>query len=156
MNNEYITDKIKYIGVDDESLDLFENQYILKNGMSYNSYLVDDEKTVVMDTVDKRKTNEWLDNLEFVLLGLPRPDYVLFLYLPYEYVCTLKEKRGEYANVNILHMAEIAYLELSTIYDYEKINCLDNNNLRTIEDIATEIKGKVKQYLEEGDEDEVK
>lgn len=99
---------------------------------------------------------EWLDNLEFVLLGLPRPDYVLFLYLPYEYVCTLKEKRGEYANVNILHMAEIAYLELSTIYDYEKINCLDNNNLRTIEDIATEIKGKVKQYLEEGDEDEVK
>lgn len=99
---------------------------------------------------------EWLDNLEFVLLGLPRPDYVLFLYLPYEYVCTLKEKRGEYANVNILHMAEIAYLELSTIYDYEKINCLDNNNLRTIEDIAKEIKGKVKQYLEEEDEDEVK
>ena len=99
---------------------------------------------------------EWLDNLEFVLLGLPRPDYVIFLYLPYEYVCELKKKRGQESNVNILHMAEIAYLELAVIYDYNKINCLDHGHLRTIEDIAEEIKRKIKMYLEEEDENEVK
>ena len=100
---------------------------------------------------DIRKRNmmyEWLDNLEFVLLDLPRPDYVLFLYLPYEYVCTLKEKRGKIANVNLLHMAEVAYLELATIYDYEKINCLKDNMLRSIEDISEEILEKVKIFLE--------
>lgn len=100
---------------------------------------------------DIRKRNmmyEWLDNLEFVLLDLPRPDYVLFLYLPYEYVCTLKEKRGKIANVNLLHMAEVAYLELSTIYEYEKINCLREDALRSIEDISEEILEKVKKYLE--------
>ena len=98
-----------------------------------------------------RKRNmmyEWLDNLEFVLLDLPRPDYVLFLYLPYEYVCTLKEKRGKIASVNLLHMAEVAYLELSTIYEYEKINCLREDALRPVEDISEEILEKVKKYLE--------
>ena len=100
---------------------------------------------------DIRKRNmmyEWLDNLEFVLLNLPRPDYVLFLYLPYEYVCTLKEKRGKIASVNLLHMAEVAYLELSTIYEYEKINCLREDALRPVEDISEEILEKVKKYLE--------
>ncbi len=100
---------------------------------------------------DIRKRNmmyEWLDNLEFVLLDLPRPDYVLFLYLPYEYVCTLKEKRGKIASVNLLHMAEVAYLELSTIYEYEKINCLREDALRPVEDISEEILEKVKKYLE--------
>lgn len=100
---------------------------------------------------DIRKRNmmyEWLDNLEFVLLDLPRPDYVLFLYLPYEYVCTLKEKRGKIASVNLLHMAEVAYLELSTIYEYEKINCLREDVLRPVEDISEEILEKVKKYLE--------
>ena len=100
---------------------------------------------------DIKKRNlmyEWLDNLEFVLLDLPRPDYVLFLYLPFEFVCTLKEKEGKSANVNLLHSAEIAYLELATIYEYEKINCLKNNEFRSINDIADEILVKVKTYLE--------
>ena len=108
------------------------------------------------DIKERNMMYEWLDNLEFVLLDLPRPDYVLFLYLPYEYVCTLKEKRGKIANVNLLHMAEIAYLELSTIYDYEKINCLKDNQLRRIEDIAEEILIKVKQHLENEGSYEVK
>ena len=62
MKDINITENIKYIGVDDKDLDLFENQYILKNGISYNSYLIQDEKNTIMDTVDKRKTNEWLNN----------------------------------------------------------------------------------------------
>ena len=67
MNKITITDNIKYIGVDDKDIDLFESQYIVPNGISYNSYLIKDEKNVVMDTVDKRKTNEWLKKLEEAL-----------------------------------------------------------------------------------------
>ena len=102
----------------------------------------------IKDIKSRNMMYEWLDNLEFVLLDLPRPDLVLFLYLPYEYVCTLKEKRGKIANINLLRMAETAYLELSSIYDYEKINCLKDNHLRSIEDISEEILEKVKKYLE--------
>ena len=59
-----ISDSIKYIGVDDKSIDLFESQYLVPNGISYNSYLIVDEKVAIMDTVDKRKTDEWLENLD--------------------------------------------------------------------------------------------
>ena len=64
MNNVIISDSIKYIGVDDTTLDLFESQYIVPNGVSYNSYLILDEKIAVMDTVDARKTKEWFENLD--------------------------------------------------------------------------------------------
>jgi len=99
----------------------------------------------IKDIKARNMMYEWLDNLEFVLLELPRPDYVLFLYLPFEKVCELKEKRGLSANADLLHMAETAYLELWSIYDYEKINCLKNNELRSIEDIASEILAKVRK-----------
>ena len=59
-----ISDSIKYIGVDDKTIDLFESQYLVPNGISYNSYLIVDEKVAIMDTVDKRKTDEWLENLD--------------------------------------------------------------------------------------------
>ena len=58
-----ITHDIRYIGVDDHKIDLFEGQYIVPNGMSYNSYVILDEKIAVMDTVDKAFSHEWLDNL---------------------------------------------------------------------------------------------
>ena len=106
----------------------------------------------IKDIKKRNMMYEWLDNLEFVLLDLPRPDYVIFLYLPFEFVCTLKEKRGNIANVNLLHMAEIAYLELSTIYDYEKINCLKGDQLRSVEDIGDEIIDKVQLFLESREE----
>lgn len=69
MNNTYISDSIKYIGVDDTDIDLFESQYIVPNGVSYNSYLILDEKNAVMDTVDARKTDEWFSNLNSQLAG---------------------------------------------------------------------------------------
>ena len=59
-----ITDTIRYIGVDDTDLDLFESQYIIPNGVSYNSYVILDEKVAVMDSVDFRKRDEWAANLE--------------------------------------------------------------------------------------------
>lgn len=102
----------------------------------------------IKDIKERNIMYEWLDNLEFVLLDLPRPDYVIFLYLPYEYVSFLKEKKGETPNMTMLRLAETAYLELSTIYDYEKINCLSDNSLRPINEISSEILLKVKNFLE--------
>ena len=71
-----VTDDIKYIGVDDLELDLFESQYIVPEGMSYNSYLILDTKVAVMDSVDARMTGEWLQNLEAALPGR-QPDYLV-------------------------------------------------------------------------------
>lgn len=72
--------KITYIGVDDKDLDLFESQYAVPEGMCYNSYLVEGEKIAVMDSVDKRKTNEWLDKLAAALNGRT-PDYLVVQHM---------------------------------------------------------------------------
>ena len=80
MNNVIISDSIKYIGVDDTTLDLFESQYIVPNGVSYNSYLILDEKIAVMDTVDARKTKEWFENLDKELKEHV-PDYLIVSHL---------------------------------------------------------------------------
>ena len=76
MNDVIISDAVRYIGVDDTTLDLFESQYIVPNGVSYNSYLILDDKIAVMDTVDARKTKEWFENLEKELNGKV-PDYLI-------------------------------------------------------------------------------
>ena len=75
-----ITDDIIYVGVNDHDIDLFEGQYIVPNGMAYNSYVIKDEKTAVMDTVDANFTHEWLDNLEQVLDGR-KPDYLIVQHM---------------------------------------------------------------------------
>ena len=75
-----ITNDIKYIGVNDHIVDLFEGQYIVPNGMSYNSYVILDEKVAVMDTVDKNFTHQWLDNLEKALEGRT-PDYLIVQHM---------------------------------------------------------------------------
>ena len=75
-----ITNDIKYIGVNDHQVDLFEGQYIVPNGISYNSYVILDEKVAVMDTVDKNFTHQWLDNLQNVL-GNRKPDYLVVQHM---------------------------------------------------------------------------
>ena len=75
-----ITNDIKYVGVNDHDVDLFEGQYIVENGMSYNSYVILDEKIAVMDTVDANFTQEWLDNLKNVL-GDRKPDYLIIQHM---------------------------------------------------------------------------
>ena len=75
-----ITDTIKYVGVNDHKVDLFEGQYPVANGMAYNSYVILDEKIAVMDTVDANLTHEWLDNLEQVLDGR-KPDYLIVQHM---------------------------------------------------------------------------
>ena len=76
MSHVEITEQIKYIGADDKTLDLFESQYLIPNGVSYNSYLILDEKIAVMDTVDMRATGEWLRNMDRELQG-KEPDYLI-------------------------------------------------------------------------------
>ena len=68
-----ITNDIKYVGVNDHDVDLFEGQYVVENGMAYNSYVIMDNKIAVMDTVDARFTHQWLDNIQAVLGG-KKPD----------------------------------------------------------------------------------
>ena len=75
-----ITDSIKYVGVNDHQVDLFEGQYAVPNGMSYNSYVILDEKVAVMDTVDAKFLHDWLDNLERVLEGR-KPDYLIVQHM---------------------------------------------------------------------------
>ena len=75
-----ITDTIKYVGVNDHQIDLFEGQYKVPNGMSYNSYVILDEKIAVMDTVDANFTHEWLDNIQKVL-GDRKPDYLIVQHM---------------------------------------------------------------------------
>ena len=76
----FITNDIKYVGVNDHKVDLFEGQYIVPNGMAYNSYVIIDEKIVVMDTVDINFTHEWLDNIQSVLVGR-KPDYLIIQHM---------------------------------------------------------------------------
>ena len=75
-----ITNDIKYIGVNDHAVDLFEGQYVVPNGMSYNSYAILDEKIAIMDTVDRNFTHEWLDNIQKTLED-KKPDYLVVLHM---------------------------------------------------------------------------
>ena len=75
-----ITETIKYIGVDDTDIDLFESQYVVPHGVSYNSYVIFDEKIAIMDTVDPRKGSEWIENLQTALDGR-KPDFLVVQHL---------------------------------------------------------------------------
>ena len=99
--NTNITDKIKYIGVDDRTLDLFESQYIIPNGVSYNSYVIEDEKTTIMDTVDKRAVKEWLENLEKVL-GDTKPEYLVVSHLEPDHSAGIGIIADKYPNIKIV------------------------------------------------------
>ena len=77
---EKVTDRVHYVGVDDKTLDLFESQYVLPNGISYNSYIIHDNKTVIMDAVDKRMVKEWLENVKKDLEG-KEPEYLVVSHL---------------------------------------------------------------------------
>ncbi len=76
----FISNDIQYVGVNDHDVDLFEGQYVVENGMAYNSYVIIDNKIAVMDTVDVRFTHEWLDNLQNVLKGR-KPDYLIVQHM---------------------------------------------------------------------------
>ncbi len=96
-----LTDEIEYIGVNDKTLDLFESQYIIPNGVSYNSYIIKDEKIVIMDTVDKRATNEWFENLESSLKN-QTADYLVISHLEPDHSANIQLLAEKYPNMQII------------------------------------------------------
>lgn len=103
--NINISDAIKYIGVDDKDIDLFESQYIVPNGISYNSYVILDEKICVLDTVDKRKTDEWFANLENVLDG-KAPDYLIINHLEPDHASNIQLLADKYPDMKLVGNAK--------------------------------------------------
>ena len=96
-----ITNDIKYIGVNDHKIDLFEGQYIVPNGMAYNSYAILDEKVAIMDTVDAGFTDEWLDNIKNVL-GDRTPDYLIVQHMEPDHSANIVNFVNEYPEVKIV------------------------------------------------------
>lgn len=99
-----VTKDIKYIGVDDTDLDLFESQYIIPNGISYNSYIILDEKVAVMDTVDSRKEAEWLENLAVALDGR-QPDYLVVQHMEPDHAGSITAFMERYPEAKIVASA---------------------------------------------------
>lgn len=96
-----ITNDIKYVGVNDHEIDLFEGQYVVENGMAYNSYVIMDEKIAVMDTVDARFTHEWLDNIENII-GSRQPDYLVIQHMEPDHSANIANFMNVYQNTKIV------------------------------------------------------
>ena len=105
MKDTNITEKIRYIGADDKDIDLFEGQYIVPNGIAYNSYLILDEKIAVMDTIDIRRTEEWLSNMETELQGRT-PDYVIVSHMEPDHAASLQILAEKYPEMKVVGNAK--------------------------------------------------
>ena len=109
-----ITDKVYYIGVNDKKIDLFEGQYIVPNGMSYNSYAIIDEKIAVMDTVDINFTEEWLNNLEAVLEGR-KPDYLVVQHMEPDHSANIDNFLRKYPEATVVS-SKIAFQMMNQFF----------------------------------------
>ena len=100
-----ITDGIFYIGADDRDLDLFESQYVVPNGVSYNSYVIMDEKIAIMDTADARVTEQWFHNLREVL-GDRKPDYLVVSHMEPDHAANIQRAAEAYPEMQIVGNAK--------------------------------------------------
>ena len=105
MKDVEISKDIIYIGADDKTIDLFESQYIVPNGVSYNSYLIKDDKNVIMDTIDRRKTDEWIENLEKALAG-EKPDYLVISHLEPDHAYNIELVANKYPEMKLIGNAK--------------------------------------------------
>ena len=112
-----ISDSVVYIGVDDKYVELFESQFKVPNGVSYNSYLIKDDKTVVMDTVDSRETYKWLENLENALGGA-KPDYLVLQHVEPDHSGSLIAVAEKYLDMKIVGN-EKTFQYVSQFFDYD-------------------------------------
>lgn len=103
---KHVTDSIYYVGVDDKDIDLFENQYVVPNGMAYNSYVIDDEKIVIMDMVDVKCAEEWYANLDEVLKGR-QPDYLVMSHLEPDHSANLTEVLKRYPELKVVSNSKL-------------------------------------------------
>lgn len=100
-----ITNSILYVGVDDKDLDLFESQYIIPNGISYNSYVIMDEKIAIMDTVDARKTEEWISNVDAALAG-KEPTYLVISHMEPDHAANIGYLVEKYPGLQVVGNAK--------------------------------------------------
>ncbi|MDO5381297.1 MAG: FprA family A-type flavoprotein [Eubacteriales bacterium] len=105
MSKVTISDAIRYIGCDDHDIDLFESQYEVPNGMSYNSYLILDDKIAIMDTADARVTDQWFNNLETELAGRT-PDYLIVSHMEPDHASNLKKVCDKYPSLKVVSNAK--------------------------------------------------
>lgn len=135
----YISDSIHYIGTADRDIDLFEGQYVVPHGITYNSYLIMDEKVAVMDTVDARKTEPWLKNLESALEGRT-PDYLIVSHLEPDHAGSIEALALRYPQMKLVLSAKaLAMLPQFFDFDFSAISvkegdtlCLGEHTLRFI------------------------
>ena len=141
-SNKYISDSIQYIGVDDPELPLFESQYMLENGMAYNSYLIRDEKIAVMDAVDARKIDEWMARLSDALAGRT-PDYLVVLHVEPDHSAGVKRFLDTYPEAKVVGNAktftflsqffpDFDFGERKLVVKEADTLCLGNHTLRFI------------------------
>lgn len=134
----------KVISLLDKGINVIIDRYVMSN-MAHRGGLLEKKE-------ERLKMYQKIDDLEFGILELPRPDKVVLLYLPYKYACELKKNRLEKpdeaeSNEEYLKRGEEAYLELADIYNYDMINCTKEDKIRTIGDINCELFEKVKDFI---------
>ena len=112
-----VTDMIRYIGVNDHQIDLFEGQYPVPNGMAYNSYVILDQKIAVMDTVDINFTQEWLRNLE-TKLGGRKPDYLVIQHMEPDHSASIRHFLEAYPDTTVVATAK-AFAMISQFFDLD-------------------------------------
>ena len=112
-----ITDTIRYAGVNDHQVDLFEGQYKVPNGMSYNSYVILDEKVAVMDTVDANFTHEWLDNIQQVL-GDRKPDYLIVQHMEPDHAANIANFMKVYPDTTVVSNKK-AFAMMQNFFDLD-------------------------------------
>ncbi|MGN1111564.1 MAG: flavin reductase [Acutalibacteraceae bacterium] len=112
-----ITNDVLYVGVNDHNIDLFEGQYIVPNGMAYNSYVIKDEKTAVMDTVDINFTHEWLDNVAAALDG-KEPDYLIVQHMEPDHSANIQNFANVYPNTKIVANAK-TFAMMQQFFDFD-------------------------------------
>ena len=116
---ENITDSIRYVGTDDADLDLFESQYAVPNGISYNSYLIMDEKVAIMDTVDRRRAAEWWSNITEALAGRT-PDYLIVHHVEPDHAGCIGEVVDRYPQIEVMASERAAQI-LAQMYRFPRL-----------------------------------
>ena len=117
MNDLHVSPAVRYVGADDTSIDLFESQYPVPHGVSYNSYVILDEKTAVLDTVDRRATAEWLDRVAEQLSGR-KPDYLVLHHLEPDHAGSAGAFLEKYPDVTVVGNAK-TFTMLAKYYAYD-------------------------------------
>ena len=127
-----ITDSIIYVGANDHDVDLFEGQYVVPNGMAYNSYVILDEKIAVMDTIDQKKTGEWLKNVERALGGR-QPDYLVVQHMEPDHAASIESFMNQYPDVTVVANSKTFPMIANFFPRLELKNTLTVQNLDTLD-----------------------